>query len=125
MFCGKCGAANDDNAFKCVACGNDLHGVAQPQQVYNAQPTEPVPNYLVQAILVTICCCMPFGIAAIVFAAQVNSKLQVGDYAGAVESSRKAKMWCWLAFGIGLVINLLVVVGEFAVGILGAISQHQ
>jgi len=26
-------------------------------------------NYLVESIVVTICCCLPFGIAAIVFAA--------------------------------------------------------
>jgi hypothetical protein len=68
-----------------------------------------IPNYLVQAILVTLCCCLPFGIAAIVYAAQVNSKQAAGDFAGAQESSRKAKMWCWIAFGIGLVANLIVV----------------
>jgi hypothetical protein len=68
------------------------------------QPT--VPNYLWQSIVVTACCCLPFGIAAIVFAAQVNTKLAAGDVSGAMESSRKAKMWCWIAFGLGLVSNL-------------------
>jgi hypothetical protein len=79
--------------------------------------TEPtgrsVPNYLVQAILVTIFCCLPFGIVAIVFAAQVNGKLAAGDYAGAGETSRKAKLWCWVSFGVGLagiVLWLIVVV---------------
>ena len=52
-----------------------------------------VSNYLVQAILVTIFCCLPFGIVAIVFAAQVNGKLAAGDYAGAVQTSNQAKMW--------------------------------
>ena len=55
-----------------------------------------------QAILVTLCCCVPFGIPAIVFAAQVNGKLEAGDLAGALESSRKAKMWSGIAFGAGL-----------------------
>ena len=59
-----------------------------------------VSNYLVSSILVTLFCCLPFGIPAIVYAAQVNSKLQAGDVAGAQESSRKAKMWC-LASVIG------------------------
>ena len=67
------------------------------------QPRPQVPNYLVPAILCTIFCCLPFGIPAIVFAAQVNSKLQVGDVQGAMESSRKAKMWCWIAFVLGLI----------------------
>jgi hypothetical protein len=26
----------------------------------------------------------------------------MGDVAGAQESSRKAKMWCWITFGIGI-----------------------
>jgi hypothetical protein len=66
-----------------------------------------VPNYLMQAILVTLCCCLPLGIPAIVFAAQVNGKLSAGDVAGAQELSRKAKMWCWIAFGLGVLGNLL------------------
>ena len=71
--------------------------------------TEPVPNYLVQSILLTVCCCPALGIPAIVFAAQVNSKLAAGDLAGARESSRKARLWCWIAFGVGLVLQLVQV----------------
>jgi hypothetical protein len=70
---------------------------------------QPVRNYLVQSILVTLCCCLPLGIPAIVFAAQVNGKVAMGDLAGAMESSRKAKMFCWIAFGLGLVFNLIAV----------------
>lgn len=61
-----------------------------------------VPNYLTQAILVTLFCCVPFGIVAIVYSAQVNPKLSVGDYIGARQASDKARMWCWWSFGIGL-----------------------
>ena len=82
--------------------------------------TANVPDYLVQSILVTLCCCLPFGIAAIVFAAQVKSKLGVGDVAGAMESSRKAKMWCWIAFGVGIVVNLIVLVLNLLPIMLGA-----
>jgi hypothetical protein len=57
----------------------------------------------VWAILTTIFCCLPFGIAAIVYAAQVDGKVAMGDHAGAVETSRKAKTWCWVSFGVGLV----------------------
>lgn len=69
-----------------------------------------VPNYLAQAILVTIFCCIPFGIPAIVFAAQVNSKLAAGDIDGAKDSSRKAKMWTWIAFGVGLGVILITII---------------
>src|SRR4051812_49991486 len=65
-------------------------------------------NYLVFAILTTVCCCLPLGIPAIVFASQVNSKLAAGDLAGAMDSSRKAKMWCWIALGCGIVLEIFV-----------------
>jgi hypothetical protein len=71
-------------------------------------PGTPIPNYLVQSILSTICCCPPLGIVAIIFAAQVNSKLAIGDVAGAQEASRKARMFCWLALGLGLLIYIVV-----------------
>ena len=67
----------------------------------------PVPNYLVQAILVTLFCCVPFGVVAIVFAAQVNGKLRAGDRIGATRASNNAKMWCWAAFGCGIAAGVL------------------
>ncbi len=72
-----------------------------------------VPNYLVPAILTTLFCCLPFGIVAIVYAAQVNSKLEAGNYQGALQASKNARLWCWLSFGVGLaviVIYILLVV---------------
>jgi hypothetical protein len=78
-----------------------------------------VPSYLVQAILVTIFCCLPFGIPAIVFAAQVSSKQAAGDYAGAVAASNKARTWCWASFGVGLAVCVL----WFAVAVLGGLAH--
>jgi uncharacterized membrane protein len=59
-------------------------------------------NYLVPAILSTVFCCPPVGIISIIFAAQVNSKIAAGDIAGATESSGKAKMFMFVAVGLGL-----------------------
>lgn len=98
-------------------------GQPYPGQQYPAQPgyyappqqavpvgygrASDIPNYLVQSILVTIFCCWPFGIPAIVYAAQVNGKAISGDYQGAIDASNKAKMWCWWSFGSGLAIGVL------------------
>ena len=105
MFCTQCGANNADSATVCLQCGRTLQpapslsayppGMIQPPNVY-------VPNYLVFAILSTVLCCLPTGIPAIAYAAQVNGKLQLGDIAGAQAASKNAKMWCWISFGLGL-----------------------
>ncbi len=74
-------------------------------------PPALVPNYLVQAILCTLFCCLPAGIVSIVYAAQVNSKLAVGDRMGAIQSSENAKKWAWVSFGvtIGLIAIYIVI----------------
>lgn len=73
-----------------------------------------IPNYLVQSILVTLCCCLPFGIVAIVYAAQVNSKFASGDVGGAQHASAQAKKWCWISVIVGLILNVLAVVVQLA-----------
>lgn len=98
MYCTNCGTENTAGSPSCINCG-------QPMPNFPSK----VPNYLVQAILVTFCCCVPFGIPAIVFASQVNPKLQAGNVEGAMESSRKAMMWSWIAFACGAVVGVLYV----------------
>jgi hypothetical protein len=61
---------------------------------------------LVQSVLVTLCCCVPLGIVAIVYSAQVNGLVQAGNVEGARRCSRLAYIWGWVAFGVGLVIGL-------------------
>jgi hypothetical protein len=70
---------------------------------YQSQISEPKPkNWLVESILATIFCCLPFGIAGIVFAVQVNSKYQSGDYAGALQASKDAGKWTKISFFAGI-----------------------
>ncbi|MBK7946288.1 MAG: CD225/dispanin family protein [Flavobacteriales bacterium] len=45
-------------------------------------------NWLVESILVTLFCCLPFGIVGIINAASVNSKFDAGDIAGAETASK-------------------------------------
>jgi hypothetical protein len=84
----------------------------------------PIKNWLVESIIVTLCCgCWPLGVVAIVFAAQVNSKLANGDRAGAEEAAKKAKMFVIIAAVVGGIMIalwlLLVVLG----GIGGAMAD--
>ena len=53
----------------------------------------PPPNYLVWSILVTLFCCLPFGIVSIVYSSRAESQWSAGDYEASVKSSRNAKLW--------------------------------
>ena len=96
MYCPTCGSNNDEGARFCKACGGSFS--SEPA----SGPPPHLPNHLVWAILVTIFCCLPFGIVSIVYAAQVNGKLAAGDVDGARLASQNAKTWAWVAFGIGI-----------------------
>ena len=74
-------------------------------------------NCLVEAILVTLLCCLPFGVVGIIFAAQVNTKQQAGDMEGAEKSRREAAKWTKLGFWIGLGVILLYVLFVFVMGV--------
>src|SRR5215813_8167901 len=79
-----------------------------------------VPNYMVPAII-SIFCCWPLAIAAIIFAAKVNGQVAAGDLAGAQDSSKKAKLFSFIAIGIGLVGWILVFI-FYGVAIIAALS---
>lgn len=94
------------------------YGTPPPPAPGYSAPTAggtPPPNYLVWAILSTIFCCLPFGVASIVFAAQVNSKWAAGDAAGAQDSSAKAKKFAiWAAIAgvvVGVIYGILLAAG--------------
>ena len=74
---------------------------------YRAKWAPDVPTYLPHAILATIFCCLPFGIAAIIYAARVSTLVAAGDLEGAGNASDKARAWCWYSFGTGLAVTLL------------------
>ncbi len=83
------------------------------------------PNYLWQSIVVTVLCCLPFGIPAIIFSTKVKPAFQLGDYAAAADASKKAKMWCIVALIVGLVVNILVFIAQFAIAFTSASQSYQ
>ncbi len=124
MFCPKCGSENTDTAVHCIRCGTAMPKIEREYGLGASAPASQrvaVSNNLVWAILATLFCCLPTGIVAIVYAAQVDSKLGAGDVAGAQASSRSAATWSWVSFGIGV----LFVVGYVALVIVGATLGHR
>lgn len=102
--CPSCGVQNADFSTKCEACGRDLNSIAGQTTTYRH-----IDDHLVQAILVTIFCCLPLGIPGIVYAAQVKSLLRSGDTGGALAASNDAKFWINLSFWSGLIAVILTV----------------
>ncbi len=77
---------------------------------YNPPPQPPqmdVPvrpkNWLVESILVTILCCLPFGIAGIIFSAKVNSLYDQGLYNESIRASANAKKWTMIGLIVGII----------------------
>lgn len=123
MYCQSCGQPNDDNAYRCVNCHALLHPSANDFPAPQATYQPPPPNYLVYAILTTLFCCLPAGIVAIVYAAQVDSKAAAGRMTEALEYSKNARTWCWVAFGCGLGI-IIIYMCIFFLGMIATIAQH-
>lgn len=71
-------------------------------------------TWMAESILVTLFCCLPFGIVGIVHASKVSSLYADGRYTEAQQASSNAKKWTKIGFFVGLagvIIYLLLVCG--------------
>lgn len=92
--------------------GQPLYGQPQQpaygQQPIYGQPQQPMPEtYLAWSIVVTLLCCMPFGIVAIIKSSNVSSAYARGDYAEAQRNSESAKKWCIWSAVLALVFSAI------------------
>lgn len=75
----------------------------QPQYGFTQQNRPPMPKtWLVESILVTLFCCLPFGIVGIIKSSGVSSAYYSGNYDMAEEASASAKKWTLIGFWIGV-----------------------
>jgi hypothetical protein len=83
------------------------------QETVTMEQTEPAihgrppKNWLVESILVTLFCCVPFGIVAIIYASKVNGLYHGGAHTEALKASDRAKTWVLWSFGVGLFLGLI------------------
>lgn len=113
MFCTKCGTEIPENTAFCPTCATPANVQSQDQPAWAQQNVDSlrqpvkVTNWLVPAIISTLCCCLPLGVVSIVFAAQANSKAEQGNYEEAQKAADKAKLFFILAIALGLVGDIL------------------
>ena len=63
-------------------------------------------NNLLGSILVTLLCCLPFGIVAIVYGLQVKPRFKQGDYDGAQRASDMSEKWMYASVGVSILVGL-------------------
>ena len=91
MLCKSCGRCVPEGTVQCSYCGCPIP----------AEPAPKIRTHLTEAILVTIFLWAPFGIVAIVHAAQTAALLRRGDAELARRASRRAFMWVKIGIWVG------------------------
>ena len=98
--------------FEAAVAGARAPRTNAPPQVTAPGPGAPlrpdVPTYLVWSILITVLCACVLGLPAIYYSTQVMSKLNRGDVEGATRASRSARLWCWVGFCLGTLLQVLL-----------------
>lgn len=109
MYCKECGAFIPESSKSCPNCGSPVNGLAASN--YSGSQYKICPEtHLTKAIILTVLCCWPFGIPAIVYAAGVENAFHSGNYSLAVEKSQKAAKWCNTTLIVGIIFWVLYII---------------
>ncbi|XP_037532350.1 proline-rich transmembrane protein 1 [Nematolebias whitei] len=85
--------------------------MVQPTMFVAPHPLEnPVKDYLGYSIFTMICCCLPLGIAALIYSISAREANHTGDRLAAERSSRTAKTLNHVALGLGLGSLVLIII---------------
>ena len=89
-------------------------GYGAPQA--GGYPTQQPDSNLVWGILVTVLCCIPFGIVSIIQASKVSGLWAQGQYAEAQKASDEAKKWAIWGAVAGIIVGIIYAIVVFAGG---------
>ncbi|XP_003443734.1 proline-rich transmembrane protein 1 [Oreochromis niloticus] len=97
--------------------------VVQPTVFVAQGPlANPVNDYLGYSIFTMLCCCLPLGIAALIFSISAREANHVGDRMSAERSSRTARTLNHVAVGLGIAGLILSIV--YVAVMINAIGKH-
>ncbi len=80
-------------------------------------------TWLLESILVTIFCCLPFGIVGMVYAIKVNSLHDQTRYEESKRASINAKKWMLIGLIIGLIFGVIYLVSVALMGSMGSFPE--
>jgi hypothetical protein len=133
LICPSCGEllgqdeqSGDQQNASNTNSGNVNHNYQRNQNYtnyYNQNaPVSQIPEYKVKSILLivasSVLCCftcisifaLPFAIIALVTSNRIQTHVSAGNIELAMEDSKKARMWCWVSFGIIIGAVILAVI---------------
>lgn len=135
MFCEKCGAQVEAGVKFCPTCGNPMPAVEQPvqepvynqsynqtyNQTYTTEAVKPKVNstpFLVWSIINLVCCCMPLGIAGLVFAIKAGSATTQEDADKAIKLAKTLNL-------VGTILGAVVAVLYVVLMAMGIFSSNE
>ena len=112
-------AGQNENPYQYGSAGQNTSADYNANNGTYGQPQKPIngTTYLIFAIISTILCCLPLGIVAIVYACKINSLQKNGDYAGAQNAAKKAKMFTIIGTVAALVVSIFYIIFAVVIGI--------
>ena len=123
VYCPECGTENPEGAKRCSVCNADLsYRASMPKYSWDKAVADTndystdrswFRSYLVESILMTLCCCLPMGIVGIVLCSQAETSFKVMDYERAdrkASAARRAVIWGLVLAFVGF---LVIYVGGF------------
>ena len=110
---------NNENPYQYGSTGQNTSADYNANNGTYGQPQKPIngTTYLIFAIISTLLCCLPLGIVAIVYACKINSLQRSGDYAGAQNAAKKAKMFTIIGTVAALVVSIFYIIFAIVIGI--------
>lgn len=83
---------------------------------------KPPKNWLIESILVTLLCCLPFGIVGIIHATKVETLWNTGQRDAAIKAANDAAKWVKIGFFIGIAVYVIYGV-MMVMGVVAGISS--
>ena len=109
------GSGYQNNAYQ-NGYQSDNYQNTPPYQQNQGDTVNWVP-YLVVSIISTLCCCLPFGIVAIVFSTKINGAVTAGDIEEAKKAAKTAKIWIIAAVVAGIVASTVYLILSAMIGV--------
>ena len=89
----------------------------EPKKAQTEKPPMPK-TWFVESIIVTLLCCLPFGIIGIIYSSKVEPLYYAGHYDEAAQKANQAKQWTLWGIGVCCILVILYLLALIAASIL-------